>query len=144
MRAAPLRDSTVKRLSALHAALFRFTRGRLGRRLVDNDMLLLTTMGCRTGQPHTVPLLYLHDNDRLVVVASYGGRPDHPQWFKNLEVNPEVTVQIEGARIPAKASVVTGPDRDRLWPRVLDAYDGYGAYQSKTDRVIPLVYLELV
>jgi deazaflavin-dependent oxidoreductase (nitroreductase family) len=114
----------------------------LGRRLVDNDMLLLTTYGRQTGEAHTVPLLYLTDEDRYVVIASYGGRDSHPDWYMNLVEDPMVKV-----RIPLSAKTMTARpaephERASWWPRVLDAYQGYGTYQSRTDREIPIVFLE--
>lgn len=136
-----MKDANVRRLSSLHAALFRLTGGRLGRRLVDNDMLLLTTAGARTGQDHTVPLLYFEHEGALVVVASYGGRPDHPQWYKNLRADPRARAQIGNESFPVESRVASPEERSMLWARVVDAYDGYGVYQSRTDRVIPLVLL---
>lgn len=137
-----MRDSSVRRWSALHKDLYRLTRGRLGRRLVDNDILLLTTTGRRTGREHTVPLLYLTDGPRLVVVASYGGRPIHPAWYLNLDHQPKVTVQI-GSHAMAMVARSAGPEkRAQWWPRIVDAYDGYSTYQSRTDREIPIVFLE--
>lgn len=136
-----MKDANVRRLSSLHAALFRLTGGRLGRRLVDNDMLLLTTAGARTGQDHTVPLLYFEHEGALVVVASYGGRPDHPQWYKNLRADPRARAQIGNESFPVESRVASPEERSMLWARVVDAYDRYGVYQSRTDRVIPLVLL---
>ena len=137
-----MKDANVRRLSALHRALFRLTGGRLGSRLVDNDMLLLTTTGASTGRDHTVPLLYLEHDGDLVVVASYGGRPDHPQWYGNLLANPRGLVQVGSESFPVESRVASPEERSLLWPRVIDAYDGYGVYQARTDRVIPLVILQ--
>ncbi len=134
-----MRDRTAKNLSTLHRLLFRATRGRIGRRLVNNDMLLLTTTGRASGTPHTVPLLYLEDGDELIVIASWGGRPDNPQWYQNLVADPRVIVQIRGKRSNAVAETAPPKRRSLLWPRVLEAYDGYAQYQSKTDREIPVV-----
>jgi F420H(2)-dependent quinone reductase len=89
-----MRDSSVKRWSAFHRVLYEATNGRLGRRLVGNDMLLLTTRGRRTGDAHTVPLLYLRDGDCLLVIASYGGRDRHPEWYLNLIEEPSVTARL--------------------------------------------------
>jgi F420H(2)-dependent quinone reductase len=136
-----VKDANVRRLSSLHTPLFRLTGGRLGSRLVDNDMLLLTTTGASTGQDHTVPLLYLEHEDALVVVASYGGRPDHPQWFKNLSIDPRARAQIGGQSFPVESAVATAEERSVLWPRVTAAYEGYEVYQARTDRVIPVVLL---
>ena len=104
-------------------------------------MLLLTTIGASTGRDHTVPLLYLEHDDSLVVVASYGGRPDHPQWFKNLLHNPWGQAQIGSESFPVETRVASPEERSVLWPRVIAAYEGYQVYQSRTDRVIPLVLL---
>ncbi len=139
-----MKDATVRRLSSVHTAVFRLTGGRLGRRLVDNDMLLLTTVGASTGREHTVPLLYLEHDDALVVVASYGGRPDHPQWFKNLLTSPRGRAQVGSESFPVESAVATAEERSVLWPKVVDAYDGYQGYQSRTDRVIPLVLLRRI
>jgi F420H(2)-dependent quinone reductase len=139
-----MRDASVRRWSRLHAIVYQATGGMVGRRLVANPMLLLTTRGHRSGEEHTVPLLYLADPPRLVIIASYGGRPDHPAWYRNLVTTPRVRVQIGRARREMMARTATAEERALWWPRVLDAYDGYRAYQSRTDREIPVVFLEPV
>lgn len=136
-----MRDATARGLSRLHRVLYRLTRGVIGRRLVHNDMLLLTTRGARTGRPHTVPLLYLRDGATLVVIASWGGRPNHPDWYLNLQAHPEATVQVRAERWQVRARTATPEEREHWWPRVLAAYKGYRIYQSHTDRVIPVVLL---
>ena len=136
-----MRDKTAKTLSTLHTALFRLTSGRIGRRMVNNDMLLLSTTGRVSGKTHTVPLLYLRDGTDLVVIASWGGRDNHPQWYANLMSNPSATAQIEGRRLSVEARTADAGQRARLWPEVLTAYDGYREYQSRTDREIPVVIL---
>jgi deazaflavin-dependent oxidoreductase (nitroreductase family) len=130
-----------KYLSSLHRVLYRSTGGRLGRRLVHNDMCLLTTTGRRTGREHTVPLLYLRDGERLVVIASWGGRDHHPEWYLNLLERPSATVQVLGERWPVIAATAGPDERSVWWPRVLSAYDGYAEYESRTDREIPVVFL---
>ena len=137
-----VRDSTARRLSRLHALLYRLTGGVVGRRLVRNDMLLLTTRGFATGKPHTVPLLYLHDNDALVVIASWGGRPDNPDWYRNLTREPRATVHVRRKRWAVWARTATVRERALWWPRIVAAYPAYRTYQSRTDRVIPVVFLE--
>ncbi|WP_166355336.1 nitroreductase family deazaflavin-dependent oxidoreductase [Phytoactinopolyspora limicola] len=137
-----MRDTTARRLSRLHSWLYRLTGGRVGRRLVNNDMLLLTTRGRTTGKPHTVPLLYLLDGDTPVVIASWGGRPEHPEWFKNLQVEPSALVQVRSKVWRVRARVADADERAAWWPRVLAAYHGYRTYELNTDRVIPVVFLE--
>lgn len=137
-----MRDSSVRRWSAVHTFVYRVTRGRCGRRVVSNDILLLTTRGHVTGREHTVPLLYLRDGPALVVIASYGGRARHPTWYRNLVADPHVEVQIEGTRADMVARTANREERSRWWPRIVAAYEGYATYQARTDREIPIVFLE--
>ncbi len=137
-----LRDTNVKLLSALHTLLYLTTAGRLGHRFIDNDMLLLTTTGRATGRKHTVPLLYLRDGSRLVVIASYGGRPNNPEWYRNLIVTPQASVQILGEHREIEATTMTDDERSEWWPKVVSAHSDYATYQSRTDRRIPLIWLE--
>jgi deazaflavin-dependent oxidoreductase (nitroreductase family) len=129
-------------MSSWHRLLYRITGGVIGQRLVDNDILLLTTRGRATGGEHTVPLLYLRDGECLVVVASYGGRDRHPEWYLNLVDEPSVTAQTGRNRRLLQARTATEDERDRWWPRVVAAYSDYTVYQGRTDRQIPLVMLE--
>ena len=135
-------DLSAKWLSTIHTALYRTTGGKIGRRLVKNDMLLLTTTGRRSGQPHTVPLLYLKDGDRLVVIASWGGRDYPPHWYLNLVADQKVTCQVEGESFEAIATEATDREREIWWPRIVEAYHGYADYQSRTDRQIPVIFLD--
>lgn len=142
MSALGMKDSHVRRVARFHTALYRLTGGMLGRRLVGNDMLLLTTRGRSTGRPHTVPLLYLEENDTLVVVASWGGRPQHPHWYRNLLDDPRATVQVRSKSWAVRARTADARERSLWWPRIVAAYDMYRSYQARTDRVIPVVFLE--
>lgn len=139
---AVMRDVTARRLSTFHTALYRASRGRFGTRLVNNDMLLLTTTGRLSGRSHTVPLLYLRDGESYVVIASWGGRDTPPHWYSNLKADPAVEVQVGGRRVPALATEADTTTRHEWWPRVVEAYDGYLTYQSRTERMIPVVFLE--
>jgi deazaflavin-dependent oxidoreductase (nitroreductase family) len=140
--AQPLMDRTAKYLSSFHRVLYRTTGGVVGRRLVDNDMCLLTTTGRRSGNQHTVPLLYLSDDERLLVIASWGGRDEHPHWYLNLLTDPAASVQILNHRWQVTATTASPTERAAWWPKVLDAYDGYAEYESRTDREIPVVFLD--
>ena len=134
-------DRAVKLLSHLHTGLYRLTGGLVGRRLVHNDMMLLTTTGRSSGRPHTVPLLYLRDGDRFVVIASYGGRPDHPEWYRNLLAEPRAMAQVLASRFEVDAETMDAASRAEWWPRVVDAYSDYAVYQSRTTREIPVLRL---
>jgi len=131
----------VRVLSTIHLVLYASSGGRLGRRVVGMPVLLLTTVGRRTGRRRTVPLTFFDDGDSLVLVASYGGRPRNPEWFENLLANPEVEVRIGRQWRTMRARGATSDERARLWPRVIATYDGYRVYQEKTDREIPLAVL---
>lgn len=137
-----MHDTAAKYLSALHTLLYRTTGGRVGRRLVDNDMLLLTTRGHSTGKAHTVPLLYLENGTSLVVIASWGGRPNHPHWYRNLLHTPEAVVRLPGRSFQVIARTASSEERLNWWPRIVEAYDGYETYQARTGREIPVVFLE--
>ena len=89
-----------------------------------------------------MPLLYLRDGESLVVVASYGGRPVYPDWYLNLVARPEARIQINGRRQAVSARVATSEEREAWWPRIVKTYEGYAQYQSRTDRIIPVVFLD--
>jgi len=105
-------------------------------------ILLLTTRGRSSGQERTTPLIHREDNGRWVIVASKGGAPDHPGWFKNLSKNPAAHVQIKGDKFPARARVAEGDERERLWRTMNGIWPHYDEYAQKTDREIPVVVLE--
>ena len=127
----------------VHVLAYRATRGRFGRNMRGTPpMLLLEHTGAKSGVRRTSPLGYIRDGENLVVVASKGGHPRNPSWFHNLRVHPDVTVQVGARRLPVRARVAQAPERARLWPAVLEAYGGYGDYQRRTSREIPLVILE--
>ena len=142
--ARPFPRLALRALSGLHIALYRLTRGQLGRRLASHDMLLLTTTGRQSGQPHTVPLLYLWVKGDLAVIASYGGHPRHPDWYRNLLAEPRAEVQVAGERFPVIARTADSAEHDRLWALAVAEYPGYAGYQEKTDRTIPVVLLRRV
>jgi deazaflavin-dependent oxidoreductase (nitroreductase family) len=105
-------------------------------------MLLLTTTGRRTGESHTVPLLYLEDDGRYVVFASWGGRDRHPEWYLNLLADPNAAVQVRGRQRPVTSLPAAAGERERLWARGKSAFSGYADYEAKTERTIPVVILD--
>jgi deazaflavin-dependent oxidoreductase (nitroreductase family) len=126
-----------------HTLAYRATRGRFGHVFPGAPpMLLLDHVGARSGKRRTAPLGYISDGDAFVVIASKGGHPNNPGWFHNLRANPDTTVQVGGRRIPVRARVATAAERERLWPRAVEAYGGYAGYQRRTRREIPLMMLE--
>jgi len=129
-------------VSATHRFLYRLTRGVIGGRMMGVDILLLTTVGRRTGKRRTTPLMYGSDGDKLVLIASKGGAPEHPLWYTNLKANPEVEVELRGDRRRLRARDATPEERPRLWRLMAERWKGYDGYQQKTAREIPVVVLE--
>jgi deazaflavin-dependent oxidoreductase (nitroreductase family) len=110
--------------------------------LAGRQIVLLTTTGARTGLPRTCPLVYSMDGADHIVVASKGGAPVPPAWYLNLLADPVVTVEVAGEAFQARATVIGGgPDRDRLYARHAEVEPGFLEYESRTDRVIPVVRL---
>jgi deazaflavin-dependent oxidoreductase (nitroreductase family) len=107
-------------------------------------MLLLTTNGARSGEARVTPLTYTHDGDRYVVLASKLGAPEHPAWYHNLIANPIVTVEVGPECFQARASVVEGSERDRLFDAHATIMPNYAEYQRNTTRVIPVVVLDRI
>jgi deazaflavin-dependent oxidoreductase (nitroreductase family) len=182
-------DRLLKAASTFHTVLYRMSRGRLGRRLVNNDMAILRTIGRVTGKSHAVPLLVLIDGDdwivqrdserrsegdaesytrgpsglarraqsgkwppssdeseippSWIVIASHGGRPRHPEWYRNLEANPLAQFQVGSRRYAVEASTMGDEERAVWWPRIVEAFAGYADYASRTDRKIPVVRLSV-
>ena len=138
---SPLARSMVKLFGKVHKVVYRMSGGRLFAKLGRAPMLLLTATGRKSGKPRTTPLLYVEDGDGFAVVASFGGAPEHPSWYRNLEKNPKVTLQIENRVIPVTASTATPEEKKRLWPRLTAIYPDYDNYQKETTRDIPVVLL---
>ncbi|MDQ3756628.1 MAG: nitroreductase family deazaflavin-dependent oxidoreductase [Actinomycetota bacterium] len=138
-----LKDLVVRNVTGLHAAVFRASNGRIGGRLFGMPTLILTTTGRKTGKRRatmlTTPVV---DGDRIVLVASYGGDPRDPKWLLNLRNDPDVEVTMNGRTQRMRARIASPEEKEQLWPRVVAGYKGYGQYQRRTDRDIPLVLLE--
>ena len=105
-------------------------------------ILLLTTTGRTSGEARTIPLIYENDGDRYVIVASKGGAPEHPGWYRNLAKTPDVEVQVWDEVFPARARTAEGEERERLWRLAAEQWPAYDDYAKKTDRTIPVVVLE--
>jgi deazaflavin-dependent oxidoreductase (nitroreductase family) len=134
--------AVLRRFIVGHTLLYRASRGVVGHHVPGvPPMLLLDHVGAKSGKRRTTPLAYLRDGDDVVIVASKGGHPRHPAWFHNLRAHPDTTVQVGSSRLSVHAHVATAEERSRLWPRVVELYDGFAEYQRRTDREIPLVIL---
>ena len=139
----PAVESFLAKGLGLHQWLYLKTDGRVGRSLSGRPMLLLRTVGAKTGQDRVNALLYVPTGDGFTVIGSTGGGPKHPGWFHNLKAQPDVDVQVGRERIPVRARVAEGEERERLWAEANRVNKGgYDVYQTKTDREIPVVVLE--
>jgi deazaflavin-dependent oxidoreductase (nitroreductase family) len=125
-----------------HVWLYRSSGGRRGSTMQGRKILLLTTVGNKSGQSRTVPVVPFYDGGETYVIASMGGAPEHPAWYRNLVANPEVGVQVGAETWRARAvPVQEGPEHDRLWKGIVEQMPNFGEYQKKTSRVIPVVRL---
>ena len=128
-----------------HVDRYRATDGDEGHIWKEGStILLLTTTGRKTGHATTTPLIYDLDGDNPVIVASKGGAPAHPGWYRNLLQSPDAEVQIKGETFRVHARTAEGEERDRLWRQMNRMWPHYDEYQTKTDRVIPVVVLERI
>ncbi|HXN58757.1 MAG TPA: nitroreductase/quinone reductase family protein [Candidatus Angelobacter sp.] len=115
--------------------------GRLGTALLDHPILLLHTIGRRTGKTRIQPLMYLREADGYLVAASFAGHDQGPAWLTNLQASPQATITVEGRDVRVLATIATPEERERLWPRFLSLSAAYGKYQRSTNRLIPIVKL---
>jgi deazaflavin-dependent oxidoreductase (nitroreductase family) len=128
-----------------HVRRYRETGGKVGHDWREGStILLLTTTGRKSGDKHTAPLIYAQDGPRYVIIASKGGAPDHPGWYKNLEKTPEVELQVNDEVFRASARTAHGEERERLWRKANEVWSHYDEYAKKTQREIPVVVLERV
>lgn len=148
-RGAPWVVGVIKVMSRVNTWAYRVSGGRVGGSWRVGSALrapvpvcLVTTTGRKSGEPRTVPLLHLPDGDRVLLVASQGGLPKHPQWYYNVLAVPNVTVQVGRRRRAMTAREATPSERAELWPRLVERYADFADYQANTSRVIPVIICE--
>jgi len=135
------KDELAKLAKVIHPLLIRLSGGRIGGRVGGMPVIVLTTTGRKSGQPRATPLTAVEHEGHTYVVASYGGDDRHPAWYLNLAAIPEVSV-LRGGRTEAMVARVLSPEeKAEVWPTITRTYRGYAAYQTKTDRDIPVVEL---
>jgi deazaflavin-dependent oxidoreductase (nitroreductase family) len=127
---------------------FRANDGKVGGNFEGSPMVLLTTTGAKSGSQRTTPLVYLSEGEgsgkRVYVFASMGGAPTNPAWFHNLVANPTVTVELPGDRFEARAVVIEGGERERIWTEQKRRMPNFAEYEQNTTRTIPVVELQRV
>ncbi len=132
-------DTDLSLLNEEHVRRYRETGGEVGHIWNGATALLLTTTGNKSGEKRTTPLIYAQDGEDYVVIASKGGAPAHPAWYLNVDKNPEVEIQVLDRVMPATATTVTGPERERLWQVATEVWPNFDQYAERTERVIPVV-----
>jgi len=123
-------------------AEFRTNGGKVGGQFANATLLLLTTIGAKSGQARTNPVAYTTDGDDIIIIASKGGAPTNPDWYHNLKANPVVTVELGREQFQARAVVAEGSERDRLFGQMSAVMPGFADYQRNTDRQIPVIILK--
>lgn len=123
-------------------AEFRANEGKVSGQFAGRPLLLLSTTGARSGQTRPSPLAYTTDGEHYVIIASKGGAPTHPDWYHNLVANPIVTVEVGTEQFQARATVAEGEERMRLFNQMAARMPGFGEYQRKVERQLPVIVLE--
>jgi deazaflavin-dependent oxidoreductase (nitroreductase family) len=135
-------ERTMKRIGRFHTRLYRASFGLIGGRIDGLDILLLTTVGRKSGQKRTVPLPYFREGQSFVLIASFGGNDKNPAWLLNVQDQPDVEIQVGRRRMQVRARITEGEERAGIWTRITRDFPRYLAYQEKTTRQIPVVVLE--
>ncbi len=141
MSDAPYQQPDITLLGEEHVRRYQETDGEVGYIWNGATTLLLTTTGRTTGQARTTPLIFARDGDDYLVVASMGGAPQDPNWYKNLTVNPDAHIQVRGEHLDVRARTATKDEKPRLWDIVAAQWPNYDVYQTRTEREIPVVVL---
>jgi F420H(2)-dependent quinone reductase len=125
----------------VHSGVYRATGGKLLGRMGQSPILLLNTIGRKSGKMRATPLLYVVDGEDFVIIASKGGTPSNPARYLNLKADPDATVEIRDRKVRVRAEEVDGQEKERLWQQMAEMYPTYDDYQKKTKREIPLLVL---
>jgi deazaflavin-dependent oxidoreductase (nitroreductase family) len=121
---------------------FRANGGKVGGQFAEASLVILHTIGAKTGQVRESPVAYFPQEDgSMMIVASKAGMPTHPDWYHNLKANPRFDVEVGTETVPVVAEEIVGPERDTAWDKLITIAPGFGEYQQKTTRVIPLIRL---
>jgi deazaflavin-dependent oxidoreductase (nitroreductase family) len=126
-------------VGAEHVRRYRETGGEVGYLWNGVPTLLLTTTGRTSGLARTSAMIFGRDGDDYLVIASQGGSPEHPEWYRNLEAEPQAEIQVRSDRLPVVARTASTAERPRLWKIMSGQWPNYDVYQSRTSRVIPVV-----
>jgi len=137
------RFNLIRIISRIHGYMYSGSGGRIGKKLGNQDIILLTTIGRKSGKKRNVPLAVIRYEDKYLVIGSFGGSPVHPAWFLNIQSNPDVQIRLGSKVIKARASIIRKLDDDyeKLWNKAVNVYQGFDSYKRATDREIPIIVL---
>ncbi len=139
-----MRNALIKLFVNLHTFFYKLTGGRFGSEMGEYKILLLTTRGRKSSLEFTTPLGYFDHEDGYLIIASNGGNSNHPDWYFNLKSDPQVNIQIKDQALTARAEILNDNTRAPIWKRIVAEAPQYGDYESRTDRLIPVVWLRPV
>ena len=137
-----MKDNLIKWFMRINAFFLRITNGRLGSKLGKQTILLLETIGRKSGQPRTIPIAYFFHEGKYLIVESNWGKDKHADWYFNLKNNPRATLTVKGQNIPVEAHDAEGDEYARLWKFATEKHPPYLQYQSMTKRRIPVVVFQ--
>ena len=132
----------IKPFSRLNVFMYQLTGGRVMGTLTGRPVMLVTMKGAKSGKTRTIPLMYVPYKDGVIVVASLGGAPKSPVWYKNLVANPDIVVQYKNKKTNLRARQVDDAEKAAVWLVCIEHYHEYGDYQKRTDRSIPVFVCE--
>src|SRR5688572_19006747 len=136
--------TVMKIANGLHVAVYRVSSGRFANRIANLPILLITTVGRKTGKSHTNPIVYIRDGADYLVSASVGGMDWHPAWYWNLKNHPEAKIQIANNTFNIHATIVEGEERQQLYEKFKAASANFEKYEKSTSRLIPVIRLRLI
>lgn len=139
-----LKAKLVNLIPSANVIVYRLSNGRFGGKMQDLPVLILHTVGRKSGKARRSPLLYIQDGDDYAIVASRGGSDAPPAWWLNLQAMPKATIEIKGSKRQVTARQATAEEKAAYWPRLISGYSFYDDYQARTTRDIPVIVLSPV
>ena len=125
----------------LHILIYRISGGKLANKMVNMEVLILHSIGRKTGKKRVIPITYFKENDDYILTASNGGAPKNPGWYHNLKNNPQTVIEINNKTIPVTARQASPQEKERLWAKLITITDQYKKYKNRTNRDIPMMIL---